>query len=258
LTVLTEALQGCALVLTLNRPESRNALSTELVQALLEAVAQSRQRKDVRALVIIGAGDKAFSAGTDLKERRTLSQAQKAAQSRSLLTLSEAIWDHPKPVIAAVGGYCLGGGAELAMACDLRIAADDVVFGFPEMTLGVYPGSGGPVTLSRLVGATRAKDLLFTARRFGALEAQAMGLVERVVPRAGLLDAAVAWATEMEATSPLALAALKKSINEGMSLSLRDAAELDQRIRRPLDASKDNEEGMRAQFEKRRPRFTGE
>ena len=95
MTVLTEALQGCALVLTLNRPESRNALSTELVQALLEAVAQSRERKDVRALVIIGAGDKAFSAGTDLKERRTLSQAQKAAQSRSLLTLSEAIWDHP-------------------------------------------------------------------------------------------------------------------------------------------------------------------
>jgi enoyl-CoA hydratase/carnithine racemase len=258
LTVLIEALRGSALVLTLNRPESRNALSTELVQALLQAVMRSRERKDVRALVITGAGDKAFSAGTDLKERRTLSQAQKAAQSQSLLTLSEAIWDHPKPVIAAVGGYCLGGGAELAMACDLRIAGDDALFGFPEMTLGVYPGSGGPVTLSRLVGVTRAKDLLFTARRFGAAEAQAMGLVERVVTSAGLLDAALAWASEMEATSPLALAALKKSLNEGMSLSLKDAAALDQRIRRPLDTSKDNEEGMRAQLEKRRPRFTGE
>lgn len=253
-----EEARGSALVLTLNRPESRNALSTELVQALLQAVDRSRERKDVRALVITGAGDKAFSAGTDLKERRTLSQAQKAAQSQLLLTLSEAIWDHPRPVIAAVGGYCLGGGAELAMACDLRIAADDVVFGFPEMTLGVYPGSGGPVTLSRLVGATRAKDLLFTARRFGAAEAQAIGLVERVVPSAGLLEAAIAWAAEMEATSPLALAALKKSINEGMSLSFKEAAALDQRIRRPLDASKDNEEGMRAHFEKRRPRFTGE
>ena len=258
MTVLTEQLQGSALVLTLNRPESRNALSTELVQALLEAVAQSRERKDVRVLIITGAGDKAFSAGTDLKQRRTLSQTQKAAQSQSLLTLSEAIWEHPKPVIAAVGGFCLGGGAELAMACDLRIAAEDAVFGFPEMTLGAYPGSGGPVTLSRLVGATRAKDLLFTARRFNGIEAQAMGLVERVVPRAGLLDAALAWATEMEATSPLAVAALKKSINDGMSLSLKDAAALDQKLRRPLDASKDNEEGMRAHFEKRRPRFTGE
>lgn len=256
--VLTEALRGSCLVLTLNRPESLNALSTELVGALLDAVTGAGGRRDVRTLVITGAGDKAFSAGTDLKQRRTLTQPEKAAQSQLLLTLSEAIWDLPKPVIAAVGGWCLGGGAELAMACDLRIAAEDAMFGFPEMTLGAYPGSGGPVTLSRLVGATRAKDLLFTARRFGAAEALAMGLVDRVARRSVLLDAAVAWATEMEATSPLALAALKKSINEGMSLSLKDACALDQRLRRPLDASKDNEEGMRAHFEKRRPHFIGE
>jgi len=255
-SILIEEMRGASLVLTLNRPEALNALSSELVQALRDAVGRATSMPEARTVILTGAG-RAFSAGTDLKQRQTLSREQKAAQSQLLLTLSEELWDLPMPVIAAVGGWCLGGGAELALACDLRVAADNATFGFPEMTLGAYPGSGGPVTLSRIVGVTRAKDLLFTARRFGAEDAHRFGMVDRVVPAEHLLDEALNWAREMEATAPLALAALKRSLNEGASLSLREAGALDQRLRRPLDATQDNEEGMRAHFEKRRPVFRG-
>jgi len=256
--ILTLDTRDGARILTMNRPESLNALSTRLVQALRDAVQAVKNERDVRAVIIAAAGDRAFSAGTDLKERATLTQDQKAAQSRSLLALSEDIWASPKPVIAAVHGWCLGGGSELALACDLRIAAEDARFGFPEMTLGAYPGSGGPVTLTRLVGAARAKEILFTARRFDAREAEALGIVQRVVARERLLDEALQWVRQMQATSPLALAALKQSINQGMALPLREAAALDQSLRRPLDATRDYEEGLRAHFEKRTPRFTGE
>jgi enoyl-CoA hydratase/carnithine racemase len=242
----------------MNRPDARNALSSELVHALLDGVQAAQSQRNLRGIIITGAGDKAFSAGTDLKERAKLSQEGKAAQSQALLTLSKAIWRSPKPVIAAVFGWCLGGGSELALACDLRIASEDTRFGFPEMTLGAYPGSGGPVTLTRLVGAARAKDLLFTASGFDARQAEKMGIVQRVVKREELIDAAVQWVTEMEATSPLAVAALKQSINQGQSMSMTDAAELDQLLRRPLDATQDYAEGMRAHFEKRKPIFKGE
>ncbi|PLZ02664.1 enoyl-CoA hydratase [Burkholderia sp. WAC0059] len=256
--ILKTTRRGSALILTMNRPEARNALSIALVHALHEGVTAAGGQRDVRAVIITGAGDKAFSAGIDLKERATLSPEGKAIQSRSLLTLGEAISASPKPVIAAVGGWCLGGGSELALACDLRIAADDARFGFPEMTLGAYPGSGGPVTLSRLVGAARARDILFTARTLDAVQAEQLGLVQRVVPRDALLEQALAWAGEMEVTSPLALAALKRSINTGMSMSQHDALEFDQALRRPLDLTRDYAEGMRAHFEKRKPVFTGE
>ncbi|WP_187278387.1 enoyl-CoA hydratase/isomerase family protein [Methylobacterium sp. WL64] len=257
MTVLDAERHGSALVLTMNRPEVRNALSNELVAALREAVRTAENIRDVRGIVITGAGDQAFSAGTDLKERTKLSQTGKGAQSQALLALGEEIWRSSKPVVAAVFGWCLGGGLELALACDLRIAAEDARFGFPEMRLGAYPGSGGPVTLTRLVGAARAKDLLFTARNFDAQEAERLGIVQRVVPRERLSGTALAWIAEMEATSPLALAALKRSINDGLSLSLPDAAALDQTLRRPLDATQDYAEGMRAHFEKRRAVFTG-
>lgn len=258
MSILLSELHRSALVLTMNRPEAMNALSSELVRSLQRAVEEAERRKDVRAIVITGAGDRAFSAGTDLKERRTLTPEEKSAQSRLLLTLSEAIWRSPKPVVAAIGGWCLGGGSELALACDVRIAADDVKFGFPEMTLGAYPGSGGPVTLARLVGAARAKDLLFTARRFDANEAEQMGIVQRVVTRERLLEEALLWVDELSSTSPLAIAALKRSINEAVSLPLPVAVEFDQALRRPLDATRDYEEGMRAHFEKRKPVFLGE
>jgi enoyl-CoA hydratase/carnithine racemase len=258
MTVLLTEQIGSALVLTMNRPEVLNALSSELANALLEAVQTASERRDVRAIVITGAGDKAFSAGTDLKQRRDLTADQKWAQSRTLWHLTQAIWHSRKAVIAAVGGWCLGGGFELALSCDLRIAADDARFGWPEMTLGAYPGGGAAVMLPRIIGRTKAKDLFFSARRIGAQEALEIGLVEGVVPRRRLLDAALACAKEMEATSPLGLAAVKRAINEGADLPLQDAAALDQSLRRPLESTLDYEEGIRAHFERRKPVFRGE
>ena len=250
--------RGSALVLTLNRPQAMNALSSELALQLLATVQSAQERRELRSIVITGAGERAFCAGTDLKQRRGLTPEQKWAQSRTLWELNQALWNSPKAVIAAIGGWCLGGGFELALYCDLRIAAEDARFGWPEMTLGAYPGGGGAVMLPRIVGRARAKELLFTARRIDAAAALALGVVERVVPRAQLLDAALALAREIESTSPLGLAALKQSINRGADLPLAEAAEIDQSLRRPLEATRDYEEGIRAHFEKRKPAFRGE
>jgi enoyl-CoA hydratase/carnithine racemase len=257
MSVLIQEQKGSALVLTLNRPESMNALSSELVRGLTEGVRSAADRADIRSIVITGAGDKAFCAGTDLKERRDLNPDQKWAQSRGGWELNQAVFRSPKAVIAAIGGWCLGGGFELALFCDTRIAAEDAKFGWPEMTLGAYPGSGAALMLPRLIGPAQAKQLFFTARRIDAAQAGRIGLVETVVPRAQLLETALAFAAEVEKTSPLGLAAVKRSINEGYDLPIAQAAELDQQIRRPLEATRDYEEGIRAHFEKRKPVFVG-
>lgn len=258
MALLLSELKGSALVLTLNRPEVLNALSSELSHELLAAVQLANDRRDVRTIIVIGGGDKAFSAGTDLKQRRTLSPDGKWAQSRDGWNTNQALMNSPKAVIAAISGWCLGGGFELALHCDLRVAADDARFGWPEMTLGAYPGGGAAIMLPRIIGRAKAKELFFTARRITAAQALQLGLVERVVPRAELLDTALAYAADIETTSPLGLAAVKQSVNQGADLSIQDAAELDQRIRRPLEATRDYEEGINAHFEKRKPVFRGE
>ncbi|HEY9461043.1 MAG TPA: enoyl-CoA hydratase/isomerase family protein [Paralcaligenes sp.] len=258
MALLLSELKGSALVLTLNRPEVLNALSSELSQEMLAAVQNANNRRDVRTIIVTGAGDRAFSAGTDLKQRRTLSPDGKWAQSRDGWNTNQALMNSPKAVIAAISGWCLGGGFELALHCDLRIAADDARFGWPEMTLGAYPGGGAAIMLPRIIGRAKAKELFFTARRITAAQALQLGLVERVVPRAELLDTALAYAADIETTSPLGLAAVKRSVNQGADLSIQEAAELDQRIRRPLEATRDYEEGINAHFEKRKPVFRGE
>jgi enoyl-CoA hydratase/carnithine racemase len=258
MTNVTTERRGSACVLTLNRPEALNALTSEMVQALLSEIEALDAQPDVRAIVIAGAGEKAFCAGIDLKQRSSLSARDKMAQSGAVLRLNQAVWSSPKPVIAAIGGWCMGAGLELALHCDLRIAAEDARFAFPEMTLGAYPGGGGAVMLPRLVGRARAKEFLFSARRPTAADALAIGLVEKVVPRANLMDAALAVAADLDATAPLAIAALKKSINQGMEAPLQVAFELDQALRRPLDATRDYEEGIKAHLEKRKPQFRGE
>ena len=258
MAVLLSEQKGSSLILTLNRPEVMNALSSELAEQLLLAVQEAGQRKDIRTIVITGAGDKAFCAGTDLKQRKDLTPDQKWAQSRTLWNVNQEIWNSPKAVVAAISGWCLGGGLELALYSDLRIAADDARFGWPEMSLGAYPGGGGAVILPRIVGRAKAKQMLFTAKRMSAAEALDIGLVERVVPRAQLLDEVLELCREMESSSPLGLAAVKQSINRGADLPVEEAAEVDQALRRPLEATKDYEEGIRAHFEKRKPIFTGQ
>lgn len=258
MAVLLTELKGSTLVLTLNRPEALNALSNELTAALLHEVRAASGRRDVRSILITGAGERAFSAGTDLKERQHFDSDQKWAQAQALWDVNQAIWQSPKAVVAAIGGWCLGGGFVLALYCDMRMAADDARFSWPEMTLGAYPGSGTLVILPRIIGRAKAKELLFTARQIDAKEALALGVVERVVPRGELLDSALTWCREIEKTSPLGLAAVKRSINDGADLPWEEAAMLDQKLRRPLEATRDYEEGIRAHFEKRKPEFRGE
>ena len=257
MTPLLVEQQDSTLVLTMNRPDALNALSQELAKAMTEAIHSVANRSDVRSIVITGHG-KSFCAGVDLKERRQLSPDGKWAQSRQLWHLCETIQASPKAVIAAINGWTLGGGFELALACDLRYAAEEAQFGWPEMTLGAYPGGGAAIMLPRLIGPARAKELFFTAKnRIGADKALAYGLLQAVVPHDQLMRTVLTCARDIESTSPLGLAAVKTSVNQGADLPWDEAVALDQKLRRPLEGTRDYEEGIQAHFEKRKPVWTG-
>lgn len=254
---LIQKKNGSALVLTINRPEVMNAISGQLAQDMHKLILSAENDKTIRAIVITGMGDKAFSTGMDLKERRLMDADQKWNHSRLLFDLNNAIRNSSLPVIAAINGWCLGGGLELAIYCDLRISSDRSRFGWPEMTLGGYPSGGGAVMLPRLIGEARAKEFFFTAQRIGAQDALSMGLIHRIVSDVNLIGSALEYASEIELTSPLGLAGLKKSINSGIDLPYDNAVKIDQEIRKPLELTEDYQEGILAHFEKRRPIFKG-
>jgi enoyl-CoA hydratase/carnithine racemase len=258
MSILLQEEKDAVVVLTLNRPDAMNSLSSELSLALQNAVKEISQRRDVRAVVITGAGDRAFCAGADLKERRDLDAEGKWQQRSRIWELNEAIWRMPQPVIAAVHGFCLGGGFEVALYCDLRVAADNAVFSFPEMTLGAYPGAGAAVVLPRLIGRGRAKEIFFTARKVKAEEALALGIVEWVVTRDQIINKAFEIANEIKKSSPLGVAGIKQMVNFGADLTFEEANALNDKLRRPLEATKDYLEGISAFFEKRPARYIGE
>jgi enoyl-CoA hydratase/carnithine racemase len=209
-------------------------------------------------VVITGAGDKAFCAGADLKERARMSAAEVHGFHRGLREALGAIEAAPQPVIAAINGAALGGGLELALACDLRVAAEAAQLGLPEVSLGIIPGAGGTQRLARLVGVGRAKDLVLTARRIGAAEALAMGLVTRVAPAGRLLDDALALAAEVARNAPISLRQAKRAIDGGLHLPLEEALDLENRLYQDCLGTKDRVEALRAFAEKRPPVFTGE
>lgn len=225
--VLLRELTGATLRLTLNRPESLNALSTRLATELHAAIDEAARRDDVRAVLVTGAGGKAFSAGTDLRERRALSAEGKWAQSRALWDATQAIRNCPKPVIAAIGGWCLGGGFELALSCDIRIAGESARFGWPEMTLGAYPGGGAAVMLPRIVGIARAKEMLFTARRLSGHEALSCGLIERLTGDDELVACASRVAGTVHAVPAELLGVMKHTLGESADLPWVQALEVE-------------------------------
>lgn len=258
MSILLQDEKDGVVTLTLNRPEAMNALSSELSTMLRDALQTIGQRRDVRVVVITGTGERAFCAGADLKERRHLSADEKWAQRTRGWEVNEAIWRLPQPVIAAIHGHCLGGGFELALYCDLRVAAGNAVFSFPEMTLGAYPGAGAAVVLPRLIGRGRAKEIFFTARKVQAGEALTLGIVEWVVPRAELLEKAYEIAAAIKRSSPLGVARVKEMVNFGADLPFEAANAMNDKLRRPLEGTRDYLEGITAFFEKRPARFTGE
>ena len=255
--LLTEERDG-TLLLTLNRPEVHNALSGDLAEALAAHLSDAARRSDVQVIVITGAGERAFCAGTDLKERRDFTAEQKWEQRCKGWRVNEILWRQPQAVIAAIHGWCFGGGLELALFCDLRLATEEAVFAFPELGLGSMPGSGGPILLPRLVGAARAKELLFTRRRISATEAREYGMAGRVVAKGELLPQALALAEEIKGSAPLSVKAVKQLIDLGHELTFEAAVRLSEALHRPLGETKDAEEGLKAFFEKRKPVFRGE
>lgn len=243
--------------LTLNRPAALNALSRALIAALHKAIGAIAARDDVRVVVLRGAGERAFCTGADLKERARLDGAARAAHTAQIAAAADALAALPVPTIAALHGYTLAGGLELALACDIRLAATDAVCGLTEVRIGIFPGAGAPARLPRLVGQGKARELIFSGRRIGAAEALACGLVERVVPTAELDGAVATLAGEIAAAAPLAVRAAKRALALADDLPLAEALVAIEGLRRPLDDTADYSEGLAAFAERRPPRFTG-
>lgn len=240
--------------LTLNRPDARNALNGALIDALTTALDAQAGRDELRALIVTGNGA-AFCAGADLRERLTLSAAERSGHTRAINAIADKLAGLPVPTIAAVGGFALAGGGELAIACDLRVASHEAVFGFPEVAIGIFPGAGAPVRLPGLVGQAAARELLYTGRRVSAEEAYRLGLVNQIAPAGELSATAETLAAEIAKNAPRAIRALKRALLDSEGLPPAEAHRAVARHRVPLDSSDEYVEGLAAFSERRPPRF---
>ena len=241
-------------IMTLNRPEALNAYDPEQTREFSEALIKFRDDPDSWVAIITGAGDKAFSAGADLKKLVPESQAKGTITTFPNIMRGLTIF---KPMIAAVNGMALGGGLETALACDIRIAAENAVFGTPEVRWGLIPGWGGTQRLPRMVARAKAAELLFTGAAISAQEAYQIGLVNAVVPLPELMPTAKEWARRICQNGPLALRAAKEAMVRGLDVTLQEGLELEQTIVDKLIMSEDAIEGAKAFAEKRKPVFKG-
>ncbi|GLI02971.1 enoyl-CoA hydratase/isomerase family protein [Phytohabitans aurantiacus] len=239
----------------LDRPPM-NALNTQVQEELRAAASAVTADTEVRAVVVYG-GEKVFAAGADIKEMADMSYVDMAARARELSSAFDAIARIPKPVVAAVTGYALGGGCELALACDWRVVADDAKLGQPEIKLGIIPGAGGTQRLARLVGPARAKDLVMSGRMVDAEEALRIGLADRVVPSAEVYEAAITLVRQYTNGPSQALRAAKLAIDGGLDMDLASGLAWESQLFAALFATEDKAEGMSAFVEKRKPNFLG-
>lgn len=244
-------------VLTVNRPRVLNALNSATIDEIGEALRETRQDPEARVLLVTGAGDKAFVAGADISQMREMSALQARAFSRRGMEVFRALENLPIPAIAAVNGYALGGGCELAMACDWIIAADNASFGQPELSLGVPPGFGGTQRLLRLVGRGPAMELLMTGRQVKADEALRLGLATQVYPRDRLMAEALSLAQVIKTKGPIALKLAKEAVQRGQDLDLDNACVLESELFALAFSSDDQREGMQAFLERRPAVFRG-
>jgi enoyl-CoA hydratase/carnithine racemase len=242
-------------VLRIDRPKL-NALDAAMQRRLGELARDAGRRSDVAALILTG-GDQVFAAGADIKEMAAMGYGDMVAHAAVLQDAFRAVASIPKPVVAAVNGYALGGGCELALCADIRIAADDATFGQPEIKLGVIPGAGGTQRLARLVGPARAKELIFTGRMVAAPEALRIGLVDQVVPAPEVFSTAVAWARQFVGGPVLALRAAKLCVDRGGEVDLDTALQLESAEFAGLFATDDRRIGMQAFVERSTPEFLG-
>jgi len=260
---LRREVQGGILILTIDRPQARNALNAETQAALLEAWLNFRDDDTLRVAVLTGAGDQAFCAGADLKEIGSFYKSMTPFQRRERGEREPGLgaitrnFDARKPTIAAINGACLAGGLELALACDIRVAAEHARFGLPEVCRGILPGAGGTQRLPRALPLGVALEMVMTGAPIDAQAALRWGLVSHVVPAAEVLGCALRVASLIAANGPLAVQAARDAVYQGAAMPLEAALRLEQFLAEPLRQSDDAAEGVRAFIEKRRANFTG-
>ncbi|BCU82586.1 3-hydroxybutyryl-CoA dehydratase [Polycladomyces abyssicola] len=253
-TILTETADGMGII-TINRPEVRNALNSQVIREMREVLQEWRENDQVRLVVFTGAGERSFAAGADIAQlnRRTFQDGL----AGGLQGLYDEIEMYEKPTIAAVNGYALGGGCELAMACDLRIAQENAKFGLPELNLSIIPGAGGTQRLARLVGKGRAMDMILTGSVIDAREAERIGLVSRVVSQGQLMEEVRKVADAILSKGPLAVRLAKMVVHTGFETDQRTGLILEKLAQSLLYTTEDMREGTAAFLEKRKPRFKG-
>ena len=244
--------KGNVAIALIDRPKALNALNSEVLNDLNTLVDTVNADEEIRVLIISGSGEKAFVAGADIGEMSNLSKAEGEAFGRKGNDVFRRIETLPIPVIAAVNGYALGGGCELAMSCDIRICSETAVFGQPETGLGITPGFGGTQRLARLVGPGMAKQLIYSARNIKADEALRIGLCNAVYPAGELMTQAEKLAETIAKNAPIAVRACKKAINEGLELPMDDAIVIEEKLFGSCFKTADQKEGMGAFLEKRR------
>jgi len=250
-----EGADGPVCTLWLSRPEHRNAMSHQLVQELVECLSLLRERRSLRVLILGGDGV-AFCSGGDLKERLAEGASKTREQRATALRAIELLDDFPCPVIAMINGSAIAGGLELALGCDIRIAADDAVFALPEvLRAGGFPGGGGPVRLTKMIGRGRTSLLVFSARQFSAREAFEFGIVDQVVPADRLRKTAIDLAADIAANSPAAVRAAKALIRGSLDMGVADALQLSHDLREPFEDGPDFTEALQAWRDRRPPVF---
>lgn len=255
-TIIYNAEDGIGII-TMNRPKSMNAINDEFMRELGHAIDLIETDEEVGAVIVTG-GDKFFAAGADIKYIMGISTPLEAHKFvTGVQSLFCRLEDLEKPTIAAVSGLALGGGCELALACDIRLAAENAIFGLPEIKIGVLPGGGGTQRLPRLIGAGRAKEILYTGDPIDANEAYRIGLVNKVIKSDALMEEAKKMAKKLRERPAFALKMIKTSVNKGMSMDLQSALAHEARCFEILFSTEDQEEGMKAFMEKRKPNFKG-
>ncbi|MHB1420882.1 MAG: enoyl-CoA hydratase-related protein [Bacillota bacterium] len=255
-TVSVEYRDHWALI-TLNRPQALNAINVQLARDLLEALDEILINDDIWAAALTGSGEKAFCVGADLKERHGLSVSQTRSLRYLLTQMYSSVANFPKPLVAAVDGYVLGGGFEIALGCDMIIASERAVFGLPEVGLGIIPGGGGTQLLPRTIGKQKAKELIFTGRHVSAAVGEKMGFINKVVAVEELMDACTLLMQEMTKNAPLSLRQAKRAINIGLEMDLNSGYALEDEVYNLCLFSEDRIEGLQAFIEKRAPVYRG-
>ncbi|AGL01231.1 enoyl-CoA hydratase-related protein [Desulfoscipio gibsoniae] len=240
-------------IVKINRPQAMNALSTQTARELLAVLEELELDNEVFAAVLTAAGDRAFCVGADLKERKNMNRDQMKKQRALFVKAFTAVAQFPKPLVAVVNGFALGGGCEFALCCDFIITSEKAAFGLPEVGLAIIPGGGGTQLLPRVIGRARAKELIFTGRRIPAQEAYRLGLANHVVPPEKLMEKTMEIMREITKNGPIALQQAKRSINLGVELELNTALALEAECYNVCLATEDRDEGLRAFNEKRKP-----